>query len=298
MQMTWRTWLDSLETMSRWKTAPALFALLLLVAYADYWTGDGISLSVFYLPLVSLACWIGGLRWGVSFSLLASGLWLIDDFIHPDIPPPDFYKYWQTGIRFSTFAAFALVVARLHEALERETLLARHDHLTGLYNSQGFCELASRELSRARRNERPLSILYFDCDNFKHVNDTYGHAMGDTLLRAAASAARGACRNSDVVARAGGDEFVVLLPETGLQAVTVAEHIQHDLRAAMRAHGWPVSFSMGVMTYFSMPESVDDLLGAADRLMYQAKQSGKDRLVHQSDFPFEPESQPTELLEL
>ena len=259
----------------------ALFVLLAIVAYADYLTGDRISLSVFYLPLVSFACWIGGLRYGIWFALLSSVAWLADDFVVPDVPPPDFYKYWQTGVRFVTFAAFAFVVERLHEALQREASLARHDHLTGLFNSQGFFELAQRELLRARRTERPLSIIYFDCDNFKQINDTLGHAMGDQLLKATAHSAEMACRRSDILARLGGDEFAILLPETGERAKLVARHVQQAARSAMQEHAWPVTFSMGVAT-FHAPTTTEQLVRAADRLMYRAKKSGKNRLVFQS----------------
>lgn len=271
------TVLDRLCRMPKGRVEALLLLLVLGVGYVDHLAGEQFSLSVFYLPLVSLTCWVAGLRVAISFSLLCSLLWLVDDLFLPEVPPPDVVKYWHTIMRFITFVAFAVVLSRLKQALTRERALARHDLLTGLFNRQGFYEAASQELARCRRHPRPLSILFFDCDRFKQVNDTLGHDAGDALLRVIGATLRRELRQGDVAGRVGGDEFVVLFSDADEAAALAAVNkLREALRDAMRGHDWPVTFSMGLVTCYRLPRGVDDLLREADALMYEVKRGSRD----------------------
>src|SRR5690606_3005774 len=124
--------LDRLGEMSKPRLGMWLLAVVLLVGYLDFLTNDHLSLSVLYLPLISLCCWYAGLNSAIWFSLLCSLLWLVDDLLVPEIPPPDAVKYWHTVVRFITFTAFAVVLSHLQQSLLRERQLARRDALTGL----------------------------------------------------------------------------------------------------------------------------------------------------------------------
>ena len=119
------------------------------------------------------------------------------------------------------------------------------------------------ELARCRRYGRPVSVAFIDVDDFKRVNDLLGHGAGDLVLQSICGAMRGCLREVDVVARIGGDEFGVLMPETGPDA----EIVEGD--------GWPVTLSVGVAAYAAAPADVDDAIGRADALMYEAKGAGK-----------------------
>lgn len=134
--------------------------------------------------------------------------------------------------------------------------------------------------SAANRSACGNGGIYLDIDNFKTVNDTQGHSEGDHLLRQVASTLTTAVREIDTVARLGGDEFGLLLPETGGDAaVTVATKISAGLKVQVEQH-WPVTFSIGMVTYLTAPESADEMIRVADTLMYEVKDSGKNELRH------------------
>src|SRR5439155_410830 len=134
-----------------------------------------------------------------------------------------------------------------------------------------------------RRYRHAFSVVYIDLDEFKLVNFRLGHEAGDAVLRSVARGLTGVVRASDVVARIGGDQFVVLLPEAGAAAARLtAEKLRQALSAVVPAHGWRITASIGVATFLVPPESVDALLAAADRLMYQAKQTGKNTVAHET----------------
>lgn len=146
--------------------------------------------------------------------------------------------------------------------------------------SPAFVETAAREIDRARRSGRPFSLIFADCDDFKAVNDPYGHTSGNEVLAAIARCIREAVRDVDLVARLGGDEFAVLLPETdGAAAGIVVERVRAALRQPLAGgHGISVTLSIGVATFAGNWPGVEEALREADTLMYAAKGSGKDTI--------------------
>lgn len=173
-----------------------------------------------------------------------------------------------------------LVVANVE--LER---LAERDGLTGTFNRRHFMQAADRELDRARRYSRPLSVVLWDLDHFKQVNDTYGHQIGDAVLCAAVHRAQSVLRDTDVLARYGGEEFVILLPETSADsAVATAERIRVLLSAdPLDTAKGPVkmSASFGVAELDRSDNTIQLLLERADQALYQAKHQGRDRVRQQ-----------------
>jgi diguanylate cyclase (GGDEF)-like protein len=156
--------------------------------------------------------------------------------------------------------------------------MARTDPLTGAANARMFYEQAELELARSRRHRRPLALLYFDVDDFKEVNDSYGHQTGDMVLLEAARAAQGVIREVDLLARLGGDEFAVLLPEADEAAArkVVDKLTDKMIKLNFRVH-YPVTFSFGAVSFRTAPDSVANMIYWADRMMYQAKKEGKNR---------------------
>jgi two-component system cell cycle response regulator len=176
--------------------------------------------------------------------------------------------------------------------VEESTRLATVDALTGLFNRRAFVAAGRRELARARRHDDALSVMLFDIDHFKKINDTHGHATGDRVLKAVGERLSTLARESDVCARWGGEEFVVLLTSTDLHgAATAAERV----RSAMEAmsveddHGdlVPVTASFGVAT-LGREDDLDTLVDRADRAMYQAKTSGRNRVAMVEQTPAQP----------
>ncbi len=155
------------------------------------------------------------------------------------------------------------------------------DDLTTAVNRRAFQDVATSEMQRLRRHQRPLTIGYIDVDNFKVVNDTLGHSVGDLLLKTVVSTLGAHLRMVDTVARLGGDEFAVLLPETDRDAAQVViDRLCHFLLMEMRRHDWPVTFSIGVVTYYEAPYSIDELIGIADTVMYGVKNNQKDAITY------------------
>ncbi len=180
------------------------------------------------------------------------------------------------------FCLVVVLVARLKTAFERESALARVDALTQLPNRRDFHETAAAEIARARRYGHPLTLIFLDLDNFKSVNDLDGHDAGDRVLRSVGETLRKNIRSMDVPARIGGDEFVILLPETGRDAAAeIAAKLQQKLAHAMLVDGWPVTGSFGVATFIKAPTCVDELLKRSDLLLYGAKQKGKNMICHE-----------------
>jgi diguanylate cyclase (GGDEF)-like protein len=182
-----------------------------------------------------------------------------------------------------TVAFMTMATRRLQTILERRST---HDPLTGVLNRRGFAVLYERVRVQLRRSERPLTLMSIDLDFFKTVNDRHGHMMGDRVLVHVARVISQSLRESDDVARFGGEEFVVLLPEAELpSALQVAERIRAALRTCPD-HALPVcTVSIGIGTQRSGRETLDSLLARTDAALYRAKQLGRDRVEVAGDGP-------------
>jgi diguanylate cyclase (GGDEF)-like protein len=247
----------------------------------DYFTGFEISFAFFYLIPVALVTWTAGLRAGVLFSFGCAVTWHAANSLAGETFSNPFVPYWNAATRLGFFLVVAYLLARLRESLGHERDMARTDFLTGAVNARAFYELAEMEINRLRRYGHPFTLAYMDADNFKAVNDRLGHSAGDRLLVSVVAVARRSLRSTDVVARLGGDEFAVLMPETDVgQGRAAAGKLRGRLLEEMRRHGWPVTFSVGVLTCTDPPRDVDELIGRADALMYEVKKAGKDALRH------------------
>ncbi|AFG36549.1 sensor domain-containing diguanylate cyclase [Spirochaeta africana] len=177
-------------------------------------------------------------------------------------------------IGFVIIEVLTWILVRDRQQLKR---LARTDQLTGILNRYWFHELSDREIEAARRYGHPLSLIIFDVDHFKQVNDTYGHNVGDEVLKQLVGVVQGEIRASDVLARWGGEEFVVLLPHADAAAAgQAAEKLRAAVESADVGADGGVTISLGVAELGS-EESLDAMIGRADRALYRAKQSGRNR---------------------
>lgn len=172
--------------------------------------------------------------------------------------------------------------------LERQLIeQARTDFLTGLNNRRYFFELANREIERSRRFGNPLSLLMFDVDHFKQVNDIHGHEAGDRVLKHVSGLCKSALRKIDIAGRIGGEEFAVLLPGTsGEMAWEVAERLRKAIGEAvltLEAGKISITVSIGVTSWHGGDDDLDAMLRRVDKGMYKAKEDGRNRV--RSDFP-------------
>jgi diguanylate cyclase (GGDEF)-like protein len=164
--------------------------------------------------------------------------------------------------------------------LRRSEALSVTDDLTQLYNSRYLNQVLRREAKRASRSGRPLSLLFLDLDGFKGINDNHGHQAGSRALVEAAAVIRRCARETDVVARFGGDEFALILPDTGSEgAAQVGDRVRERLAAhpflAGNGLNLRLTASVGVATLPDVAASAEELVRAADMAMYQVKDSGK-----------------------
>jgi diguanylate cyclase (GGDEF)-like protein len=177
-------------------------------------------------------------------------------------------------------ASVAFIRAILYNRMER---LATTDGLTGLNNHRHFQELLSREIERSARYKRPLALLLMDIDHFKSFNDTYGHPVGDLVLKEIAKCIKKSIRQNDLPARYGGEEFVVIIPETNEQGAGIsAERIrstieQHTIVSLNRE--LKVTVSIGCSAFPENAPSQQELIDTADKALYAAKEGGRNRVI-------------------
>lgn len=271
---------EYLERRSKITIVISGYLLVALLAYIDYITGD-FSINLFYLIPIFLVGWFVNKR-SVILICLCSALASLYNKVLTSHVTTAFHHSWDFTIEAAYLILLGMMFATLREKHDQEKQLARIDPLTRVLNRRYLYEMAQQEIYRSNRYNRCFSIAYLDLDNFKEINDARGHHVGDDLLCTVAVTLIENMRCADTVARIGGDEFVVVLPETGAEEARIAvAKLQEKLLERMEVKKWPVTFSVGLVTYYSAPHSVDDMLKRADGLMYEVKSQGKNGFRHE-----------------
>ncbi len=251
-----------------------------IVGYLDYVTGYEISMSIFYLVPVAVAAWYAG-RWGgVALGVICCVSWYIADFAAGQLYSHSAIAVWNVFVRLGFFLIISLLVTALRAAYLHQSQLARTDGLTELYSRRAFEDRLEHDLALARRRKSAVTLAYVDLDNFKAVNDTYGHTEGDRVLQATGRALKNSVRQADTAARLGGDEFALILPDTdGHGAKEVIANLTREFQNAFAAGKLQVTCSIGVVTFLDPGLSLAKAVAAADEVMYQAKRGGKGAAV-------------------
>ena len=175
-------------------------------------------------------------------------------------------------IPLATISYIMLATEKLHQSLE---FMNHHDDLTGCFNKKTGIKELGREVNRARRYNHTFSIMMIDLDNFKNINDTYGHLEGDRVLVDFAQKARAAMRETDQLSRFGGDEFLIILPNTSLHEAKLSSERIH--RSAKQSSSRPWTVSIGISEWHGENDSLDALLTRADKSLYLSKKLGKNQ---------------------
>ncbi len=274
--------LEHLERLPRIAVLLLGLALIAAIAWLDYVTGPKLLLNVFYLLPVMFVAWLTASTAYGLIAVLATFLvgpleTYLDGFGVYSLP----MAAWNAGMRTAVFCIVLLLLAGMRELVGRLQEQSLTDGLTGVANRRAFEEVAAREIERSRRYRHELSLAYLDIDDFKAANDRGGHAVGDRVLVALAGLARATARSVDTVARIGGDEFVILMPETGARAaLPLAERLRTACSRAAGSGATRVTCSVGLVTFERPPSDLEELLTAADELMYEAKSAGGDGVRH------------------
>ena len=182
-------------------------------------------------------------------------------------------------------AFIVVVMAKEHSALVHKTA-AMTDHLTGLFNRRGFFEAAAKLVETQRELGQPVTIMMFDLDHFKSINDRFGHDVGDEALRAFAATAGTSMRLHDIFGRLGGEEFVAILPGGTATALLVGERVRAAFEASgaeIAGHAMNATVSIGVTESLADVADIPAMLSRADRALYAAKANGRNRICSDSD---------------
>ncbi|MDH5393653.1 MAG: GGDEF domain-containing protein [Gammaproteobacteria bacterium] len=253
----------------------------LLLGVIDYLMGPEISFSVFYTIPIIIAGWYAGKNTGLIIAIVSAAIWLVADIAAGQQYSLALVPLWNTFVRLGFFLIILHLLIIVHDRLILEESLADTDPLTGLSNRRFFQEQLEREYARCRRYPEAFTIAYFDLDNFKYVNDSMSHDVGDELLVTVAAVLSDNIRKPDFAARLGGDEFAVLFPTLKAEStLPVLENLQAELLVAMQVKNWPVTFSIGVVTFSQLMDSSRDMIKLVDDLMYEVKKSGKNNIRH------------------
>ncbi|MDD2735019.1 MAG: GGDEF domain-containing protein [Desulfuromonadaceae bacterium] len=249
-------------------------ACSLVVILLDVTDNQEYQFSFFYMFPIGFTTWFAGRYFGGLLALICSFAWAIDNHTHLSLA-----LIWNTFSTIGVFLTISILVSKVKNMWESEHQQSRNDFLTGVFNARAFQEILIREINRLDHNGIPFSLAYIDLDNFKEVNDRFGHTQGDQLLKLITRSLIDSLRKSDVIARMGGDEFVVLLPGTNLMIVQdVLNKMQNRLQKVLRGDRWQVTCSIGVVTCLAKPLNYDELISMADDLMYRVKQNGKNNI--------------------
>ncbi len=247
---------------------------IVAVTALDVWLGPGWSLGlVFSLPIAFIAWRLGAVAGLLAAATAALG-WLLIHQLPPGADPA--IPLAGTAARALSYAAVALLVAEMRALFEHERGLACHDGLTGALVGRSFRDVLEREVAAAHCAGQPIALAYVDLDDFKRINDRAGHAAGDAILCAFASAARTALGPQDRLARIGGDEFVALFVGHGGRERRAIARFHAAVNEALGRGEHPLSCSLGaVLVPAGQHVDPGELVRRADSAMFEAKRVGK-----------------------
>jgi diguanylate cyclase (GGDEF)-like protein len=270
---------------SGWRDGAVLtfaIAFLLVVGVVEGLAGSELDLTILYLLPLGLVAWRLGLKPAIALSLAGAAIWAVAHTLTRDDGSVA-AQLWNGVMLLAVLLLVSALTASLRDALSRSSKLARTDLLTALANRQAFAEVTNAELKRSSRYRNPVTLAYLDIDDFKKINDGQSHEAGDGVLRVVAGALEASTRDSDVVARIGGDEFAILFPETDEEGgLTVLHALRKRVSTALGSLDFPVTFSIGSVTFLSPPATSERMLEATDSLMNEAKRAGKGSLKHRT----------------
>lgn len=263
---------------------------IILIALRQAFKAFGISLGYLYITLIALTGFWFGMRGGLIAAFIASAIFVIEVNV---------FKLWFLRdivlhtmlLRFAIYFLSGTVIGRLSQSekkiRKKLEFLAGHDELTEFLNFKSILIFLKKEFERSKRHKRDLSIAIIDIDNFKSINDQYGHLVGNDTLKTFSSIMRNNLRGSDIIGRYGGDEFLLIFPESNSeQAGKVLNRISTAVTTTrvtspflMNKKAFFMTFSAGLASFSPDTATMNDLIDNADKALYEAKRRGKNRVL-------------------
>lgn len=274
---------------SRWKILLESWVMIIFITWSLWFTGklESPLVNTYLLVIITSALTLGKVATLAELGLIAACFLFLGNFssIH------DLFTLSYIGSIVAQFAPFILVTyittmfsSDIRYGLNKAKLISETDELTGVLNRRGFAIAADRIFGQIARHKRVLSILVVDSDNLKQINDSQGHKAGDRLLMQLVENIQNQLRDTDILARFGGDEFVILLPEAPPAGATyVAERIRSAVaNRPLEFEGYTteISVSIGISSYPDDGKTLTSLVENADKAMYRAKSEGRNKVVN------------------
>jgi diguanylate cyclase (GGDEF)-like protein len=256
-----------------------LFATL--IAIPDELSHHEVSWSLFYLAPISVATWYTGRRRGFYLALYCVIVSLLPDLIVTSLEHAhQIAVIWNA---LTHVVSYLLVVILLDLICQHITLTqtqANTDILTGILNRRAFTEMLQHAIRMSRREGKPLTLAYVDVDNFKLVNDQFGHGEGDQVLQLIARGLGEYVRETDTIGRIGGDEFAIILPHTpAAEAETILLRLHEATQTALQLRCPQAGLSIGAVSFIIPADDAASVLATADSVMYEVKLQGKGQVV-------------------
>lgn len=272
---------QTLSTLPRTWFLTLLLIIVGILGVFDFVTGYRLSFAVFYFVPIVLATWYVGKHEGVAVAYLSFSLSVGAGLVNArGSLESQLSVLWNGLTPLALFLVIVSLLAKLHARLELEQRLARTDHLTGCLNTHAFMPMLQYHLDLAARDHQPITLAYLDLDDFKSINDTYGHSEGDRVLKIVSKIWLESSRRIDLVARLGGDEFCILFPNTDQHgAEQIIAKARKLLSATLLTERTNVTCSIGAVTFPASARDINVAVKAADMLMYEAKSRGKNSTV-------------------
>lgn len=275
----------SLLTQNRNKIKFPVYIICIISALSlgiiDYYSGHELVFAIFYLIIISISTLFANLSFGIFISILSASVGLWVDILYPVNYTSVVFPIMNNTFRLCYYILHTMLISKLLSLYQQSRELSLIDPLTKINNYRSFQIQLQHEINIAHRTQLPLSIVYFDIDNFKLINDNHGHSTGDLLLQTIASCINKIIRPSDVIARLGGDEFALLLPETDyINAKPIIDRIQQEVLNVALTNKWPISLSIGVVIFKECSITIDEMIKIADELMYTVKNEGKNNIKY------------------
>jgi diguanylate cyclase (GGDEF)-like protein len=273
------SFLINLKKVSLLKASIIVSSITVGLFFTDYITGTEISFSIFYLIPVTIAVFLSGKGLGLVFSVVCAVAWITADILAGTHFTKFFIPVWNTLVRLGYFTINTMIIGKLLESIEQIKKVSFYDPLTNVANWRYFEEYSNMVIKSSVRLNTEIALAYFDIDNFKSINDTLGHSIGDEVLVVIAKVVKNEIRSSDLLARLGGDEFAILLLNTNFEkAEEILHNLQNKIRIEMTRRKLDVTLSIGAIVFSVLPSTIGPMLKKVDEIMYEVKNNGKNNL--------------------
>jgi len=273
---------EKIEKLPKYVVFIICFLLIPFLGILDYYTGYEFSFTVFYLVPIIICAYFTNNYYSFLISLVSALAWYFADSHSGFLYANKIIPVINSFLKFIIFLLVSYSFIKIKKLLEMEKELSRIDSLTGSYNRKFLYPVLYDEIERAKRYKTSVTVSYIDLDNFKKVNDIFGHDAGDAVLKKTVQVIKKCIRVNDSIIRMGGDEFIILFVNSAQKELKeVFKRLLKNLSIEMKNSGWTmVSFSIGVVSCRKKILTSEELIEKADALMYEVKKSGKNNIKY------------------